>query len=855
MRKMIRQIAAIYKRDIGRLFKNGVALIVTLGIIIIPSLYAWFNIGANFDPYSNTGGIKVAVANMDRGTENQMVGKLNAGDRIIDNLKKNDKLGWVFTDHDQAIAGVESGQYYAAIIIPEDFSIHLTEFLSGKIEKSEIDYYVNEKKNAIAPKITDTGAQTLEEEIRKTFTGVAADTVSKIVAASSDSISGKIDRTASEITDAVDQTRENLVAFQSLLSDVNTELGKGHDQINSAKASLEEIKTAAAAGQDSVKRSSDLLTACRQNINQLSDDLNRVMTDGGLIFGDISGTASSKLGDLEATILKINAEFETGIQEMENAAAKTDEMIEALKALNDKIQSQKLTELIGRLEEQRKEQQETLDALKQGNQAISGLITDLSEARKQIKETGSEGSLAFKELSQTLHQNVRPAMDGSLDSFASLAGKTEGILAGIIPASDQLSGILDDLNVAINDASAALSNSDRVLENFSQDLAGISTDLKTLKNSDVYKNFINLSGIRPEQVATFMASPVTLKTEAVYPVENYGSALAPFYTNLAIWVGGIVLIAIFKLEVDEDDCIKNLSPTAAYFGRWLLYVTIGLLQALVVCLGDIAIMKIQCDAPLAFVAFGLLTSVVYVSIIYALSLAFKHIGKAISVILVILQIPGSAGTYPIEMTPGFFQAIHPFLPFTYGINGMRECIAGIYPSHFAADIGTLVLFLPIAFLIGLGLRPALSGMNHFFDLKLSETELMLSETDGGSFGRKDHVTMVAGILARLSTKNEDTEERRAFFEEKYRKQIKGGFIAMFTLPVIFLILMFSVTSKMVFLILWILSIIGIATYLIVLEYFRDKMRRQLELEEEMKGMTSDEILEMIKGKGKGRSKR
>ena len=842
MKNTIKQIGAIYRRDLGRLFKNGVALIVTAGVIIIPSLYAWFNIGANYDPYSGTAGIKVAVANLDVGADQQALGHLDAGDTIVANLQENDQLGWTFTGEAKALEGVRSGKYYAAIVIPEDFSAGLTQFLSGKVAQAKITYYVNEKKNAIAPKITDTGAATLEEEIRKTFTQVAADSVSQVVAQSSGSLSGRMNQTAVEITQSVATVKDRLAAYQGLIGDLETAVTDGQTAVDSAKAELEQVKTAATSGADSVSKSNALLVSSRQSMARLTGDLSALVSQGGETLGHISGEASVKLGNLEAEIKKINADFDSGIDSLERALAVTDEAIAALKEINGVLPSAGLSELIANLEGQRADQQETLDALRQGADSIGGMVDTAAGARKNLAAAVSEESAVFKDLSTNFNSSVLPSVNASLDSFGALAGKTEGILAGIPQSADQLSGILTNLNTALGDAQSAMSGSAQALSGFSKDLEGVATDLQALKNSDAYKNFLTLTGIDPAAVADFMASPVSLKTQTVYPVANYGSALAPFYTNLAIWVGGIVLIAIFKLEVDREGLTGRLTPTIAYLGRWLLYVTIGLLQALVVCAGDLALMKIQCENPAAFMATGLLASVVYVSLIYALSLAFKHVGKALSVILVILQIPGSAGTYPIEMTPGFFQAIHQLLPFTYGINAMRECVAGIYAAHFAGDLWRLAIFLPVAFMIGLGLRPLLSGMNHFFDQKLSQTDLMVAETEGGVFERRDRVTLVARALAAQSGSRED---RRRAFEAKYRRRVKGGFIAMFTLPVVFLILMFSVSSKMVFLILWIVSIILIAAYLILLEYFRDRMRRQLDLEEKMAGISSDEIVAMF----------
>ena len=170
----------IFKRDLGRLFRNRAAVLILVGISVLPSLYAWFNIAANMDPYGNTRGIKVAVANQDKGADSEQI-SLDAGKTIIDSLKENKQLGWTFVDESQAKKEVRSGKYYAAIVIPEDFSESLLSILSGDIKQPKLDYYINEKKNAIAPKITDTGASTIQQQINDTFTSVAAESIADLV--------------------------------------------------------------------------------------------------------------------------------------------------------------------------------------------------------------------------------------------------------------------------------------------------------------------------------------------------------------------------------------------------------------------------------------------------------------------------------------------------------------------------------------------------------------------------------------------------------------------------------------------------------------------------------------------------
>jgi len=379
------------------------------------------------------------------------------------------------------------------------------------------------------------------------------------------------------------------------------------------------------------------------------------------------------------------------------------------------------------------------------------------------------------------------------------------------------------------------------LEEVQKKLNTAITDLGTLQSSDIYQSLTELTKKNAEEVAEFMYSPVQLKTESFYHVENYGSAMAPFYTNLAIWVGGIVLIAIFKMEVDRDDKIKSFTATQGYFGRWLLYITTGLIQSLIICLGDIYLLKVQCENPAAFVFAGLLASFVYVNLIYALSITFKHIGKALSVILVILQIPGSAGTYPIEMTPAFFQFVHPLLPFTYGINAMREAIAGIYGMNYWKNLLCLAVFLPLALGIGLLLRPRLLNLNYLFDRKLEETDLMICEEEGMK-REKISLSTAVKILVGQDEFRKTLNDKIEKFQSGYPKRIRRGFLAILIIPVIFLILMFSIDSKMVFLVLWIASIILIALYLIIVEYIHESLKRKKRFSE----MSDEALLKEVK---------
>ena len=834
----------IFRRDINRLSHNMVAMIVTIGVCLIPSLYAWFNIVANYDPYANTGNIKIAVANADKGTENELIGELNVGEEIVQNLKKNDSLGWEFTDEKKAVQGVKSGKYYAAIVIPEDFSSSFVSILSGDMKQPQFEYYLNEKKNAIAPKVTGTGASTIQEQVNEEFIAAAAGSVSKILGQTAEQMGTQVDTVQESLIAKMQTAEENLEEYQVVLENLNKTIDGSDDLINGTQETLDALKSAAASGAKSMNDGTDILASVRNSVGALSAGLSDGLTQGADALSGISSAVGTDLGKLNEKVQNVNEKIGNTITSMQDLISKNEEILTVLRELDNQVPGNPLSEIIEKLETENQRHKEILKNLQTGNDSIGNAVNTSVQGLNQITSAIQDGQKNLQTSRVAFERNVLPSLNQSLDSFAQLSGKVSGVLAGVEPSAEQLKNVTGDLKQTLSDTKTAMESTKEALDDVQKKLNTAITDLGALQSSDIYLSLKELTKKDTGEVAEFMHSPVQLETKSFYRVENYGSAMAPFYTNLAIWVGGIVLIAIFKMEVDKDEKIKSFTVTQGYFGRWLLYVTTGLIQALIICLGDIYLLKIQCKNPVAFVFAGLFASFVYINLIYALSITFKHIGKALSVILVILQIPGSAGTYPIEMTPAFFQFVHPLLPFTYGINAMREAIAGIYGMHYWKNILCLAVFLPIALGIGLLLRPYFLNLNYLFDRKLAETDLMICEEEGMQ-REKISLSTAVKILAGQDEFRKSLNDKIEKFQSNYHKKIRRGFLAIVVIPIIFLILMFSIDSKMVFLVLWIASIILIALYLIVVEYIHESLKRKKRLSE----MSDEVLLKEVKENG------
>ena len=205
-----------------------------------------------------------------------------------------------------------------------------------------------------------------------------------------------------------------------------------------------------------------------------------------------------------------------------------------------------------------------------------------------------------------------------------------------------------------------------------------------------------------------------------------------------------------------------------------------------------------------------------------------------------MQIPGSSGTYPIQMMPGFFQALNPWLPFTYGINAMREAIAGFYDGYFAYDIFILLLYVIPSLVIGVGLRRHLLNINALFDRKLAETDLMVTERDG----LPEVHFRLSTIIKALGNSKEYRKvfgERVANFELRYPTYIKRGFLALLWVPLVLLALMFILPFRMITITCWIISLIVVCTYLIVVEYLHSRVSEKTRIA----NMSSEELYQLL----------
>ena len=853
----MKEVWAVFWRDLRRILRNPVAALVVVGIVVVPCLYAWINILANWDPYQNTSGMPVAVVNNDHAVELEGMGSVCVGDMMVDALHENDKIGWRFMDEAEAMEDVRAGDVYATIVIPSDFSERLTGVLDGQTEKARLYYYVNEKVNAIAPKVTDTGASTLQNTLDSQFVAKVGQVVAEKLGDAADKLAARAGTTAGEGIGALDDVRLTLVQVGDDLGALQAKLESAQGALTSAADTLAPLSGMGGRVASKVDNALDRLTDVRGSANGLVDDLTSALGGGMTSVSSLSARATADVsavaGDIALAQSQVNAAIRALESDLTDSQALVSEL-ERARGLMVDIAPHDASAQGLHLEIQRKldnehdlmlqiseGQQAKLDELRALAERLESAADEVAAFARQIGEK-AQPSPALLQQSQAL-SDIVSRVSTALDSFARTGSELKAAAKLADPIVSQTISLTRQFAQALGGAGNALSGTRETLAQIAEGVGSLDAELSALRASDAWAAATELLKSDPQGVHDFLVAPVSLNEIALYPVQNYASGVAPFFTSLALWVGGIALVAIFKLEVDEDE-VGPLRPWQAYLGRWLLFVLVGALQALVCCTGDL-LLGIQCEAPWAFYLSALVASFAFVNIIYALSVAFKHLGKALAFTLVILQVPGSAGTYPIEMMPPFFQAVGPWLPFTYSNNALREAVAGFYGNNLAYNLSMLLLFVGPALLLGITARTHLININALFDRRLRETDhLMVIEPLAAKGDHWRLATVVKAVHAPQEYGSQ-IEERSAAFETIYPGLVRRGLLALVVLPLLIFVLSSGSSDKLPAIACLCLCIAVVYSFLIVVEFVRDRLQRKRALAtlpaDELEGVLLDTL--------------
>ena len=681
----MRNILGVFKYDIKTLSRHFFAMAVAVAICLLPSLYAWLNIYSNWDPYGNTGNVSIALASMDKGYVTEKGEVVNKGQEVLDDLRESTAINWVFLDsEEEAVNGVHSGKYYAAVVIDEDFSYNMFNMLTEWTGKPSITYYENAKKNAVATKITDTAAGNVKASINEAYLEVVISTVMESANRIADDITG--DDPAGSLRSILEQSIVTLNACNRMMDSFGAAV---------AGTNLPQVDT--------------------QRLDEIIMTINEKLPDGSTLRQTVA-EVSMKINE--------NAEkVENALRVLENATVDTSGVAAANQVIAGSAASY---EEIAKLLEEMAADAPTSDtrayieSMASVARETSGWLYKLSET--EIADTAINGAVDSLKTLVKLNQSFIPCLDD-------ISIQVESTFLSVADMLDDAKIMLNDvhqLKQAAANVKAAGADTLSILKPAGTRVASSLTDalhkLETLNGEDYLKALLEILGGSPILYGEYFAQVVQTTVTPVYPIANYGSAMAPFYTVLSIWVGGVMLGAIFKAHARHDGLVDP-KPHELYFGRYLLFFFLSQIQTAIIITGDLFLLKIQCLHPGLLYLCGAVTSFTFSLLIYSLAVSFGDVGKAIVVVVMVLQIAGSSGTFPIELLPEIFQKIYRFFPFPYAIDAMRECICGVYGSTYVVKLGQLLIFAVVALGIGLFARRPFIGVNEFMEERLEETEM------------------------------------------------------------------------------------------------------------------------------------
>jgi putative membrane protein len=823
----VRHSWKILTRDLKRVGRVPKAWIILIGILFVPALYSWFNIAAFWDPYGSTENIKVSVVNEDHGGSSDAIGYIDVGKQVEDQLRSNDQLGWQFDDAATAEENLRRGDTYATIIIPENFTSDLLAVTEGTLSRPSLEYRVNEKASAISPQITDTGATSVDQAITAALKQQIAEAATTAISDEGKSLEDAILDARDSTNTSFGETAANLQSARGGLQDFQSRLQEAESSMAGAKDTVAQIDQALIEGQDALAQVQELAETTQREMTSFTDQTTSAFVDGTTAVAEGTSAAQASIADINAALQQTSGRLDSAGQQTGDAIAAGED---AIAQVQDLLNSTAMTpQLAAPL-------QDTLQRLEAGNAASEQLLADVTglnsdtaatvdavaEAADAVDAAAQNTSTATSALRDAVGDGI-PALNSALSNLSSTAGAFAGSLEGQRTTLGEANNLIDGVVDQLASTRTALDDFDLTLAGIEDGVNDVRSDILTLTATSNSEALQTVTGLNSEDIGAFFSSPVTISSEPVYVVNSYGSAMAGLFTNLSLWIGAFMIMVVFRVEVDTEG-FKRVTVRQAYLGRFMLMAIVVTLQAIIVSVGNL-IIGVQTVNAFAFIATAILVGLAYLSIIYALASTLGLVGKFITVLLVIMQIPGASGLYPIELLPGFFKAIYPFLPFSYGIDALRETIGGFYGTHYLQFMGVLALMSIVAFIAGVVLRKNLGHFSMLFNREMAKSEIFESEN-----------VQVVGDGYRIADIVRALEDREGFAEdiekeaERYTRRIHItagiGFVGVIALAVAAWALP---DAKAVLLGLWTAWTLLLMGLVITFDYIRKSLQQSEEI--------------------------
>ena len=699
----MRNIFKIINTDAHRIFSSVVVLVILMGLCVVPSLYAWFNIFSNWDPYgqSATSRIRVAIADVDRGADLFGI-QLEVGEQLVEGLQANKQIGWVFCESpEEALKRVYSGDCYAALVVPADFSKNIVSFMTLKFEHPTLVYYENGKKNAIAPKITGKAKTAVQETVNTTFLQTLADGAASVVSV----------------------LNANGLDAETTLQDLSKKLIDLSMELDNANAMLDSVAALADAASNLINASARLTSSMAGTV-YLAESTKTAVQAMGEAIALTNGSLSEFLQRVyehtesqESLKEYLESEYNNGVgqslQEMQDSTKTIADQLKTIPGLDGFAeQMQNLSDRLGTLNSDM--QSAVANADYSNLDGIRGAVNSVSGALGTLTQTATDASTMLGEWITNALTRIEIAA-GNITTLLEAFGDA---MVGLTYKLSSLSNSMMNVRTGILDAKDEIKRAQaKLLE--------LADFLDALATSEFLQDVMEVLSSGGDVLDAHLASPLKVSDEVLYPAEPYGSQMSPFYTVLALWVGALFCACLLKTGIREADRPKKLRMTQHYIGRYALFLSCALLQALVTVAGVLLYVEIECAHPWYFVLAGIVSSICFVTINYVLSFTLGSAGLGASVIIMVVQVAGSGGTYPVEVLPKIFQILYPFMPFKFAMNAMREAVSGFYGTYYRDNIRTMLLITLGCLILGVVIYYPAKLLNDTLEKSKQATGVMI----------------------------------------------------------------------------------------------------------------------------------
>lgn len=731
-------ILDIAKGDFRSALTNPIVIIVLLGIIILPSLYALINIYACWDPYENTANVEFAIANEDLGSEYNGE-RVDVGAKLIESLKENHDFKWVYVSSDELRRGVHNGTYYAGMIIPQNFSENVVSITTGNPHSAELEYIVNQKTSPVGAKLTDAASKAVYNKLNAeivSFIDVTAlgklGELQEGLATGADKMEDGADQLSAG-ADKVASGADQLTAGANKVSSGSDQLASGSNQLATGARTLSSGANALSVGSVELANGADQVAS---GAGKVADGTQQIATKSNEAYdiysrlkeAIINGANTSKLADDIDKLDKDTSDINNQLKQLYNNSSDLTNSALNLYTQAYNLSSDSANLAIG-----------SNNLTRRTNSVVNqfdNVSNDISRLNQAIKN--GEDPTKIKELLDKIDKEITDAHNNinELNNGAHLVANGSGTVAAganqLADGSNQLAQGSNQLASGASELSSGaseLSSGVHVLANGTIELAS-GAELLGYSSASALRNASNEIGfaadelsavtdINQDEAGEYFFSPVILKRHEEFPTNNYGSQVSPFYIVLSMWVGALITCVMFKTGTSIGTPYK---PHEMYLGKLVMFNIMSILETTVTILG-VFLLGLDVANPLMFIFSCYFVAMVFMIIMYSLISLFGDVGKAIGILLLVFQISGSGGIYPVEIMSVIFRVIYPYLPMTHGINIVRESQLGLIWTNYMPSFMFLFFLGAIVIILSILLKQRWDKRTKFFDEKLEEADI------------------------------------------------------------------------------------------------------------------------------------